>query len=199
MQLSNWNPFKFNRSKKTSKDKGTEKTKQVAKSQTETTALAPSAPPPLLARDWMRNFFTASPWMDAWMGGDVFEPFESLDRWFGDFSPDLFRPRVDVTDEGKMLRITAELPGLDDKDVKVTVDDGQLTITGEKKVESKTEKADCYRVERAYGSFRRVLPLPSDVDRDKVEASMDKGVLTVRIPKAEKASVTARTVPIQKS
>jgi HSP20 family protein len=122
---------------------------------------------------------------------DPFASFGQLDRWFGDFSPSVFQPRLDVVDDGDALRITAEFPGMDRDDVEILIEDDVLVLRGEKTLESKGEEESCYRLERAFGSFQRVIPLPDGVDIDRAKASFDKAVLTIRIPKiaAEKPDV----------
>jgi HSP20 family protein len=94
-------------------------------------------------------------------------------------------PSVDVTESEKEIEITAELPGLEEKDVQINVSDGLLTIKGEKKSEKEEkDKNKNYRlVERSYGSFSRTLELPAGVDPDAIKATIDKGVLTVIVPK----------------
>jgi HSP20 family protein len=116
-----------------------------------------------------------------------FDGFGQLDRWFGDFSPRRFEPRLDVVDQGHRLCLTVELPGMEREDVELTVEDDALVLRGEKKVAAQTEEAGCYRLERAYGRFQRVISLPDGVDVDKVEATFTKGVLTVQVPKAATA------------
>jgi HSP20 family protein len=119
-----------------------------------------------------------------------------LDRWFGDFSPNAFQPRLDVVDDGDALRVTAELPGMERKDVEVLLDDDSIVLRGEKKVESKTEEKGCYRVERAFGSFQRLIPLPEGIDVARAEAKFDKGVLTLRLPKNPGDKSDARRLEI---
>ena len=130
-------------------------------------------------------------------------PFMSLqreiDRLFDDFSrgfptfgggPALsLMPSMDVTETDKDIEITAELPGLEEKDVQINVADNLLTIRGEKKAE-KEEKDKNYRlVERSYGSFERTLELPDGVNADAIKASIAKGVLKVTVPKPAPAQV----------
>ena len=92
-------------------------------------------------------------------------------------------PSTDVVENDKEIQITAELPGLEEKDVQINLADGVLTIKGEKKAE-KEEKDKNYRlVERSYGSFSRSIELPAGVDAGSIKASISKGVLTVVIPK----------------
>jgi HSP20 family protein len=122
-----------------------------------------------------------------------------IDRLFDDFTRGFpafssggtseMLPSVDVTDNDKQIEITAELPGLEDKDVQVNFADNVLTIRGEKKAE-KEEKDKTYRlVERSYGSFVRSLELPDGVNADAIKASIDKGVLKVTVPKPAPAQV----------
>ena len=91
-------------------------------------------------------------------------------------------PNVEVKENDKHYTLTVELPGLDEKDVKVTVDDDVVSITGEKKVERTDEKT--HYTERSYGSFTRSFSLPADADRNGITASFAKGVLTLTIGKA---------------
>jgi HSP20 family protein len=118
--------------------------------------------------------------------------FDDFTRGFGAFSawPTLatgptvaLMPSMDVTESEKEIEITAELPGLDEKDVQINLADNVLTIKGEKK-EDKEEKEKDYRmVERSYGSFLRTIELPAGIDANAVQASMTKGVLKVKVPK----------------
>jgi HSP20 family protein len=124
------------------------------------------------------------------------DPFE-LDRWFGDYSPPAFQPRIDVVDEGNALRISADLPGLDRKDIEVLAESGFLVLRGEKQQESRSEEQGCYRIERAFGSFQRVIPLPADVDTEHAEAKFDKGVLTLRLPRTGKPGAEARRIDVK--
>lgn len=118
---------------------------------------------------------------------------QEIDRLFEDFTrgfPALgagvsgaLVPTMDVSETDKEIEITAELPGLEEKDVQINVADNVLTIRGEKKAE-KDEKDKNYRlVERSYGSFERSLELPKGVNIDAIKATIDKGVLKVTVPK----------------
>ena len=111
-----------------------------------------------------------------------------FDRWYGDFSPEIFEPKIDIADEKKFVCVTAELPGMDKEDIHLTVEENHLRIRGEKKTEMKKEEEGFYRAERFFGAFERAIPLPVDVDPDRAEARFEKGVLTVRLPKIEPAS-----------
>ena len=96
-------------------------------------------------------------------------------------------PRVDIHETDKEIFIDVELPGIDKKDIKVEVKDNTLTISGERKSERKAEDAQSCRVERHYGKFERSFGLPETVNTDKVTAEYRNGVLTLTLPKVEKA------------
>ena len=96
-------------------------------------------------------------------------------------------PAVDIRETDDALVVQAELPGIDKKDVKVEVHNGVLTISGERRYEKDVREKNVHRVERAYGSFTRSFSLPTNVDHDKVDASMKDGVLEVRLHKRESA------------
>ncbi len=96
-------------------------------------------------------------------------------------------PVVDITEDGREYVVKAELPEIKKEDVKVTVQDGLLSITGERKFEKEEKGKKYHRVERAYGSFQRSFTLPDEADGTKVNAEFKDGVLTVRLPKTEKA------------
>jgi HSP20 family protein len=95
-------------------------------------------------------------------------------------------PSVDVTEDGKEYLIKAEIPEVDKKDVKVTTQEGVLTIQGERKQEKEEKGKKIHRVERSYGSFARSFTLPEDVAEDKLKAEFKEGMLLVHLPKAEK-------------
>jgi len=106
-------------------------------------------------------------------------------------------PALDVVEAEAEYRVTAELPGMDAKDVELTLADDMLTIKGEKK-EEREEKSENYHLsERRFGSFQRSLPLPRGVDRAKVEARFDKGVLTVVLPKTQEAAAAKAKIEIK--
>ncbi|ESR25457.1 Hsp20/alpha crystallin family protein [Lutibaculum baratangense] len=97
-------------------------------------------------------------------------------------------PAVDVSEADGHYEITAELPGLEAQNVHVSVQNGLLTISGEKSEEKKEEKKNCYLSERRYGSFRRSFQVPDSVDADKSEAKFEKGILRVSLPKTAQAA-----------
>jgi HSP20 family protein len=97
----------------------------------------------------------------------------------------VFNPKVNISENDTEVVVSAELPGMDEKDVEVSVSRDMLTISGEKKEEKEEEDKNYYRVERSYGSFRRSIPLPGEVNPDDVEATFNNGVLDVTLPKTE--------------
>jgi HSP20 family protein len=92
---------------------------------------------------------------------------------------------MDVVEAEDHLVLKADLPGLSEDDVKIEVRDNVLTVSGERKTEREDERRGYYRVERAFGSFSRSLTLPDGIDPDRIQASFDRGVLEVRVPKPE--------------
>ena len=96
-------------------------------------------------------------------------------------------PRVDVNETDKAVTIDVELPGIDKKDVKVEVRDNTLTISGERRSEKKTEDENCCIAERHYGKFERTFSLTDSVDANNISAKYKDGVLTIALPKTEKA------------
>jgi HSP20 family protein len=124
---------------------------------------------------------------DFWM-----TPLEEFGRW-----REGFVPRVDVKEEDNRIVVSAELPGMDQKDIDVTVTNDSIRISGEKKHEEKEEEKGYYRHETSYGSFERIIDLPAEVDEDKVEAEFSKGVLTIRLPKSEEAQAKHKKIKIK--
>jgi len=118
----------------------------------------------------------------------------SLDRIIDDFFGSPFSlsafvssrvPRVDVLEKGSNVIVKAELPGVAPDDIHISVDGTVLTIAGEKKQEQETKDDEYYRLERSYGSFQRVVALPSRVNEEKAKARYKNGVLTIELPKTE--------------
>lgn len=126
---------------------------------------------------------------DNFYRGFNMEPFESR---FGAFSPN-----VDVTENDKEIKVSAELPGMDEKDIDISLNRDTLTIRGEKKEEKEQKGKDFYRMERSYGSFSRTIPLPAEVETDKIEAQLKKGVLTVTLPKSAKAVEETKKISVK--
>ena len=154
----------------------------------------------------------------------AWRPFESLrrevDRLFEDFGRDVWRfpfsrsvfdvepfwrreltwrpaPAVDLVEKNDAYEVTAELPGMEDKDIEVKLAGGLLTIKGEKEEEKEEKNKDYYLRERHFGSFERQFAVPEDVDADKVEASFKKGVLTVMLPKKPEAIKPEKKIEVK--
>jgi HSP20 family protein len=108
-----------------------------------------------------------------------------LEGWF---------PAVDVYEDKDNLLVTAELPGLKKEDIQISLDNGNLTLSGERKQEEKRQDADVYRSERWVGRFHRSVSLPCRVEAEKIKATYSEGVLTVTLPKAEDAK--PKQIPI---
>lgn len=107
-------------------------------------------------------------------------------------------PAVDIAEDDKQITVTAELPGLEEDDVEVTLRDDMLSIKGEKKSEREEKKENYFLSERHYGSFQRSFRLSEDANPDKIAASFDKGVLKVVIPKKAESRKAARKIKIGK-
>jgi HSP20 family protein len=125
---------------------------------------------------------------DVFRGFDM-APFGSVSRLAG-------WPHVEVVETDKDVRISAELPGLDDKDVEVLMDDGILTIRGEKK--SEIEDKERAFSERYYGHFERRMPLAWDVEEDKIDAAFKNGVLTITLPKSAQSKSNVKRIAINR-
>ena len=115
-----------------------------------------------------------------------------FDEFFSDFDADWPMtwggdghelPRVDVSETDKEVRVEAELPGVEEKDIDVSVHDGYATIRGERKFEKEEKEKNYHRVERSHGTFQRSVALPVEVDDSKAEAVFKKGVLEIKLPK----------------
>ena len=105
--------------------------------------------------------------------------------------------RMDVKEDEGAFHVTADLPGLTEKEVEVTFDDGVLTLRGEKKIERDEKKDTWHVVERSYGSFARRLSLSAAIDATKIEAKFEKGVLTVTLPKQPHEQTAGRKIEIK--
>jgi len=124
-----------------------------------------------MMEDFWRNPFGTSPLMEDFQ--------KSI------FGSKMAFPAVNVSETEKEISVDAELPGLEAKDVDVSLDNGSLVIKGEKKFEGEEKKDNYHRIERSYGSFSRSVPLPAKVNPKGIKARFEKGVLHVTLPKAE--------------
>src|SRR5271169_1769631 len=108
-------------------------------------------------------------------------------------------PAIDMSEDDKAYKITAELPGLDAKDVDVSVSGNMLVLKGEKRQEKEEKDKNYHYSERSYGSFQRAFELPESVDRNKVAADFSKGVLTITLPKTTEAQRPAKKIEVKSS
>jgi HSP20 family protein len=151
---------------------------------------ASGAPPPTptwpgfgaLRREIDRLFedFDLSSRLPLRRGWPEFEPL-----WRGGMSA--AAPAVDLLEKDNEYELTAELPGMDEKDIEIRVSDRKLTIRGEKQEQKEEKRKDLFLSERRYGSFERTFRLPEGVDADKIAATMRNGLLTVTLPKSAEA------------
>ena len=182
--LKKWNPFKFIRG--SVGKSGTDGPDTQAASEQERAAWSDIQR--IFSRDSLRameDFFL-----------DPFAMRGTLERWFGDFSSSRFQPRIDMVDEGKILRVTVELPGIEREDLTISVEDGALVLRGEKRQDVHSAEDGCYRLERAYGAFTRTIPMPENADPDHTLAKFDKGVLTLTVPKHEPLRSVSRKIDV---
>lgn len=139
------------------------------------------------------------------------EPFRAIDRIFEDWMRNAgfdtesgviegidYVPYLDVIDNEREIRVEAELPGLTEKDIDVSLQNDVLSLKGEKKIEKEKKEKNYYRSERSYGSFRRDIQLPAEVvDTDKIDASFKNGVLIIKLPKREVKEEKVKKIEIK--
>ena len=149
------------------------------------------------------------------MAPDVWQAFrDEIDRLFNrwsfqpmrrmfDLEPFRFEssfgvaaPAVDVTEDDKTFKISAELPGLNEKDIEINVTGDMIMIKGEKRQEREEKEKNRYFSERRYGSFQRAFEIPDSVDRDKIAAEFSKGVLTLTLPKTADAQKQQKKIEV---
>ena len=114
------------------------------------------------------------------------QPFTNIQKLFEPLAADFSHLSVDVAESDTSYAITAELPGVAEKDIEVSVSDDMLVISGEKRQEKEDKSHNRYISERSYGSFRRMFSLPAGTDADKIDAQFRNGILTVTVPKTAK-------------
>lgn len=106
-------------------------------------------------------------------------------------------PQLDVNEDDKAFHVKIDLPGMDQKDVDITMSDRTLTIRGERKEDKETKEKEYYRRERAYGAFRRTIEIPAAVDATKIEAKFSNGVLTIELPKTKEAQEKVKHIEVK--
>jgi len=145
--------------------------------------------------------------MQLWQPlSDLWDLQDEINRAFRGFRPSgskergelaAWAPAVDICEDKEAVKLTAELPGMRKEDVKISVEDGVLTIKGERRFGEETKKDNYYRIERSYGNFSRSFTLPPTVESDKIKASMKDGVLEMMIPKKEEAKPKEVNIDIE--
>jgi HSP20 family protein len=138
---------------------------------------------------------------------DIFRFRDEMDRLFDDFidrfparretGEQMWNPDVDIRETDNEVVVKAEIPGMEQKDINISIKDNVLTLKGEKKQEKEEKEANYHRVERTYGSFTRMFTLPTTVVADKVTAKYNKGVLSITLPKTEEAKPKEIAVEIK--
>jgi HSP20 family protein len=123
--------------------------------------------------------------------------FDVEPAWRTESSFSFSAPSVDVTEDGKAYTITAELPGMEQKNIDISVSGDMLTLKGEKHYEKDEKDKNHHVSERAYGSFQRSFTLPDGVDRDKIAADLSKGVLTITLPKTADAQKPEKKIEVK--
>lgn len=126
---------------------------------------------------------------DFFRGFDI-EPFGGL------AGKSNFMPQMNISEDEKEIVVSTELPGMEEKDLDITIAKDALTISGEKKTELEDKKKDYHRIERSYGSFSRTIVLPDGVDEGKAQAELKKGVLKIKIPKTPQAQPQKRKLEV---
>mgnify|MGYP006268045483 CR=1 FL=1 len=130
---------------------------------------------------------------------DVFDRFFGSIEWSGGagFGPGLVGPRIDAEEQDGELVIRADLPGLDEKDIDVSLSDGVLTLRGERQGARESRERGYQVRERSYGAFYRTLPLPPGLDTDKAKATFRNGVLEIKLPKLEGSENLSRRIEVK--
>jgi len=127
---------------------------------------------------------------------DIRNMEDEFDRLAGRaYSRDTWMPALDVRESEDQYQVTLDLPGLEPGDVSVTFEDGMLSVTGKREFSKEDRGETWHRIERSFGTFARAIRLPQTADTERIEASFDKGVLTVSVPKTEQAK--PRTIEVQ--
>ncbi len=149
--------------------------------------------------------FLPSLWSDSPFADLRKEMDQALESFFGKRSllsgaegEKFIAPSIDIAENDNAITLTAELPGINEQDVDLSIQNGVLTLKGEKKMEKKDDKDNYHVVERRYGSFQRSMRLPATVDEAAVSAKFENGVLTVTLPKKPGTAPVERKIAIEK-
>jgi HSP20 family protein len=129
---------------------------------------------------------------------DFFDRPFGLSSFWEDRMEGGFIPKLDISDTDQEIMISMDLPGMDPEDIDLSISGKTLTIRGKKSSEEEQKDKQYYRRERSYGSFTRSVPLPGDVDADKIDASYKRGVLAIHLPKLPDEKSSAKKISIKK-
>lgn len=158
-----------------------------------------TSPAPVGSQDPWSSFRTEMDRLfDRFAGGFGMPSFRQMfgsPFFTGDSSSAMASPAIDITEDDKAYRVTAELPGMNEKDVEVVLSGDRLTLRGEKRQER--QDASKHLSERSYGMFQRSFTLPEAVDRGRIEAGFSNGVLTLTLPKTEQAAQQSRKIEVK--
>ena len=152
----------------------------------------------LFNRDFLPS---TSRWTDRSPIEEMEDIFDRFRREF--YSPDLFKgtegftPKVEMEETDKSIYVCAEIPGMSEKDINVSLRDNNLILEGEKKSQRKSEDKGFYRSEFSYGSFYRTIPLSAEVDTEKVEATYKNGLLEITLNKLEESKQSVKRIEIK--
>ncbi len=143
-------------------------------------------------------------WAPGRSTGELRRLQDEMDRWFGqlwNWGPEEMSrsagPRTDIYEDAEGLRFEFEVPGLDAKDVKVSLAENTLTVSGERKLGNEDKRENYHRIERTYGAFERSFTLPTSLDTEKVRADYKNGVLSVFIPRSERSKPKTVAVKVE--
>lgn len=144
------------------------------------------------------NRFFSEGWPRMGMGSLMgFDPFRGI--WSTDTGGALHSTKVDISETDSAYEISAELPGIDEKDIDLDVSDGMLTLSAEKREEREEKKKNYHLTERSFGSVKRSFRVPEGVDVGKIKADFSKGVLRVKLPKTKEAKSKQRKISVKAS
>lgn len=128
------------------------------------------------------------PIRDLWdLSDDLNKFFFGFGHQKGEEETAMWAPTMDIYEDKEAIKVYVDLPGMQKKDVAISIEENVLTVKGERKFEEEDKKKNYYRIERSYGTFRRSFALPNNVDTGKISANMKDGILTIYVPKKEES------------
>jgi len=182
-QLNPWNWFKH-------EDYSTPSNVPVKRGENTNSLISPLGYPIVQLQHEIDELF-----QDVFRGNGL--PFRNVRRASqGALNPAGFQAKINVASDEKNYRISLEVPGLTENDISLDLNQGALTVRGEKKEDKETKDLHYYRVEHSYGSFQRVLALPEDADQDNIAASIKNGVLDITLPRKALPASVSKHIPI---